>query len=64
MLPDTASMVNLPRGRTAEVFSSELAQVLNPLPVTLSGESINRGLVCACVHTIARTEKLLTFISY
>ena len=29
-------------------------------PKTLSGESINRGLVCAHVHFIARTQKILT----
>ena len=33
------------------------------LPETLSDESINRGLVCAHVHFIARTPKILTFMS-
>ena len=32
-------------------------------PKTLSDESINRGLVCAHMHFIARTEKILTFMS-
>ena len=32
-------------------------------PKTLSGESINRGLVCAHMHFIARTQKILTFMS-
>ena len=31
---------------------------------TLSDESINRGLVCAHTHFIARTQKILTFMSY
>ena len=30
---------------------------------TLSDESINRGLVCAHMHFIARTQKILTFMS-
>ena len=32
-------------------------------PKTLSEESINRGLVCAHMHFIARTQKILTFMS-
>ena len=32
-------------------------------PKTLSGESINRGLVCAHMHFIARTQKILAFMS-
>ena len=32
-------------------------------PKTPSNESINRGLVCACMHFIARTQKILTFMS-
>ena len=31
-------------------------------PKTPSDESINRGLVCAHMHFIARTQKILTFI--
>ena len=30
-------------------------------PRTLSDESINQGLVCAHMHFIARTQKILTF---
>ena len=32
-------------------------------PKTLEDESINRGLVCAHMHFIARTQKILTFMS-
>ena len=32
-------------------------------PKTLSDESINRGLVCAHMHCIAQTQKILTFMS-
>ena len=32
-------------------------------PKTLSDESINRGLVCAHMHFITRTQKILTFMS-
>ena len=32
-------------------------------PKTLSDESINRGLVYAHMHFIARTQKILTFMS-
>ena len=32
-------------------------------PKTPSDESINRGLVCARMHFIARTQKILTFMS-
>ena len=34
-----------------------------PPKKTLSDESINRGLVCAHMHFIARTQKILTFMS-
>ena len=30
---------------------------------TLSDESINRGLVCAHMHFVAQTQKILTFMS-
>ena len=33
-------------------------------PKTLSDDSINRGLVCAHMHFIARTQKILTFMSW
>ena len=32
-------------------------------PKTLSDESINRGLVCAHMHFMAQTQKILTFMS-
>ena len=32
-------------------------------PKTLSDESINRGLVCAHMHFIARTRRIVTFMS-
>ena len=32
-------------------------------PKTLSDESINRGLVCAHMHSVTWTQKILTFIS-
>ena len=32
-------------------------------PKTLSDGSINRGVVCAHMHFIARTQKILTFMS-
>ena len=32
-------------------------------PKTPSDESINRGLVCAHMHFIARTQNILTFMS-
>ena len=32
-------------------------------PKTLSDESTNRGLVCAHMHFITRTQKILTFMS-
>ena len=47
------------------IFPLELTWVLTPfLPKTLSDESINRGLVCAHMHSIARTQKILTFMSW
>ena len=47
------------------IFPLELTWVQTPLPQkTLSDESINRGLVCAHMHFIARTQKILTFMSY
>ena len=32
-------------------------------PKTLSDESINQGLVCVHMHSIAQTQKILTFMS-
>ena len=33
------------------------------IPPKLSDESINGGVVCAHMHSIARTQKILTFMS-
>ena len=46
------------------IFPLELHMGSNSIPQkTLSHESINRGLVCAHMHFIARTQKILTFMS-
>ena len=46
------------------IFPLELTWVQTPFPQkTLSDESINRGLVCAHMHFIAQTQKILTFVS-
>ena len=37
--------------------------VSGSIPPKLSVENINRGLVCAHMHSIARTQKILTFMS-
>ena len=48
-----------------EFFPLELTWVQTPFPQkTPSDESINRGLVCAYMHFIARTQKILTFMSW
>ena len=45
-------------------FSLGVNMGSNSIPQkTLSDESINRGLVCAHMHFIARTQKILTFMS-
>ena len=57
---------DLPLGRIFPdegVFSFKLTWVLTTFPANLSDESINRGLVCAHMHSIARTQKMLTFMS-
>ena len=41
----------------------ELTWVLTPFPITILDESINKGLVCAHMHSIAQTQKILTFMS-
>ena len=41
----------------------ELTRVLTPFPKSLWGLSIDRGLVCAHMHSVARTQKILTFMS-
>ena len=38
-------------------FPLELTWVLTPLPETLLDESINRGLVCAHMHSTAQTQR-------
>ena len=45
------------------IFSLGLTWVLTPFPKTVLDESINQGLVCAYMHSIARTQKILTFMS-
>ena len=45
------------------IFLLELTWVLTPFPKTLLDESINRVVVCAHMHSIARTQKMLTFMS-
>ena len=46
------------------IFPLELTWVLTQFPPkTLSDESINQGLVCAHMHSIALTQKILTFMS-
>ena len=44
------------------IFPLELTRVQTPFPKTLSDENINRSLVCAHVHSITWTQKILTFI--
>ena len=45
------------------IFPLELTWVQTPSPQkTLLDESIKRGLVCAHMHFIARTRKILTFV--
>ena len=46
-------------------FSRRVKMGSNSIPPkTLSNESIIRGLVCAHMHFIARTQKILTFMSW
>ena len=64
VLRDAASRVRPP----VEVFPPsssplELTWVLAPFPKIISDEIINRGLVCAHMHSIARTQKILTCVS-
>ena len=64
VLLDAASRVRFSSELAIEgIFALELTWVLIPFPQTLSDESINRSLVCAHMHSIARTQKILTFIS-
>ena len=59
VLPVWASSEPLVEG----IFPLELTWVLNPLPKTLSAESINQDVVCAHMQSIAQTPKILTFMS-
>ena len=43
------------------IFPLEAAWVLMPFPQN-SDDSINRGLVCAHMHSITQTQKILTFM--
>ena len=43
------------KGPTATIYAVQMLH---------AGESTNRGLVCAHMHSIARTQKILTFMSY
>ena len=45
------------------VFPLEFTWVLTPFPKTLSDESMNRGPLCAPMHSIVRTQNILTFMS-
>ena len=45
------------------IFPLELTWVQTPFPPNSFDESINRGLVCVHMHFIARTQKILTFMS-
>ena len=54
-----------PESPVEGIFPLEPTCVLTPFPdsKTLSDESINQGLVCAHMHSIAQTQKILTFMS-
>ena len=53
-----------PRSLQVEgIFPLELTWVLTTSPKTLSDESINRPSVWAHLHSIAQTQKILTFMS-
>ena len=46
------------------IFPLEFTWVLTPFPETLLDESINRGgLVCAHIHSMAWTQRILTLMS-
>ena len=52
------------RSRPVEsTFLLEMTWVLTPFPTTLSDKNIHPGPVCAHMHSIARTQKFLTFMS-
>ena len=46
------------------IFPLELAWVLTPFPKTLFDESVNRGPICAHMHSITLTQKIVTFMPW
>ena len=45
------------------IFPLELTWLLTLFPKAISDEGINRGLVCANMHSITYFQKILTFMS-
>ena len=66
VLLDATSWVRSSSGENfsgrGDFFRLELTWVLTPFPKTLSDESVKRGLVCAHMHSITQTQKILTFM--
>ena len=64
-LRDSASRVRPSSESPAEgIFPLEFTWVLSPFPKkNLLDERTNHGLVCTHMHSIARTQKILTFMS-
>ena len=61
VLPDAASRVRPSSEPPLEgIFPLALTWALTLFPKAISDESINQGLVCAHMHSIARTQKVLT----
>ena len=46
------------------IFPLVLTYFLTQLPTTLLDDSMNRGLVCACMHSTAQTPKIRIFMSW
>ena len=64
LVGDAASWVGPDPELPAEgIFPLEFTWVLTPFPKTLLDDSINQGLVCAHMHSIAWTQKMMTFMS-
>ena len=57
--PEFSPPLSLHRG---DFFPLKLTWFLTPFLRTLLDESINRGLVCAHMHSITWTQKILTFM--
>ena len=55
--------LDLPLSLQWKGFFPEVNMGSDSIPRTLSAESIHQGLVCAHLHSIARTHKILTFMS-